>query len=125
MLVVVAPRAGTGDRSKLSSGATQLGERLRRGADHLEILEVDKVHVRRRIKHAKRPIRRERLERSPARELDRENQLIDVARSDMTLHRLNARHELALRHAQCRRLVALSLIHISEPTRRTPISYAV
>src|SRR4051794_5077025 len=64
-----AARARAGDRARGHAVAHHGDERLRRRADDLEVLEVQVVHVRRRVDRSQAAVDRERLEtdvRAPA-----------------------------------------------------------
>src|SRR5664279_5990674 len=52
-------------------------------------------------------------------------QVRDIETERKLLVSMGAEVELGYGRAQHRTTISLSLIHISEPTRRTPISYAV
>ena len=57
-------RAGAGDRARRGGAAGDRHERLGRGADDLEVLEVEEVHVGRRVDRAQPAVDRERLDRA-------------------------------------------------------------
>ena len=63
LLGVGAARAGAGDRAGGDVAAGDGDQRLGRGADDLEVLEVEEVHVRRRVDRAQAAVDRERLDR--------------------------------------------------------------
>jgi hypothetical protein len=56
-----AALAGAGDRPHGDVAVLEAHQDLRRGADHLEVLEVEEEHVGRRVEAADRPVQRQRL----------------------------------------------------------------
>ena len=65
LLGVAAARARAGDRPRRDAAAGDGDQRLGRGADDLEVLEVEEVHVRRRVDRAQPAVDRERRRRRP------------------------------------------------------------
>ncbi len=103
---VAAARAGAGDRARRDVAPRHRHQRLGRCADDLEVLEVQEVHVRRRVDGAQPAVDRERLDRRRRRPALRGHDLEGVAGvhvlDDPGHHRLErlARHvglELRLR----------------------------
>ena len=76
---VAAARARAGDRARRDVAAGDGHERLGRGADDLEVLEVQEVHVRRRVDRAQPAVDRERLDRRRRRPALRGHDLEGVA----------------------------------------------
>ena len=100
-LVVVdrrAARAGAGDRPRRDVAAGDRDQRLGRGADDLEVLEVEEVHVRRRVDGAQAAVDRERLDRHLGRPALAGHDLERVAGVDVLDDAGDVRLELLARH---------------------------
>ena len=74
-----AARPRAGDRARRDAAAVDGQQRLGRGADDLEVLEVEEVHVRRRVDRPQAAVDRERLDRRGRRPALRRDDLEGVA----------------------------------------------
>ena len=81
--VVLAARAGAGDRAGGDVAAVDGQQRLGRGADDLEVLEVEEVHVRARVDVAQPAVDAERLDRGRRGPALRRDHLVGVAGVDV------------------------------------------
>ena len=103
--VVLAARPGAGDRARGDVAAVDRQQRLRRGADDLEVLEVEEVHVRRRVHRAQPAIDAERLDRVLRRPALGRHHLVGVAGADVLDDARDVALELLAAHVGLERRV--------------------
>ena len=125
LLGVAAARAGARDRAGRRAAAGDGHERLGRGADDLEVLEVEEVHVRRRVDRPQAAVDGERVGvdlRGPAL---RGHDLEGVARVDVLDDPGDHRLERLARHV--RRELRLGADAALEPRQRAgePLAHLV
>ena len=102
-LGVVAARARARDRARGDAAARDGQQRLRAGAGDLEVLEVEEVHVRRRVDRAQAAVDRERLDRHRRRPALGRHDLEAVAGVDVLDDPGDHRLELLARHVRLER----------------------
>ena len=88
-LLVGTTRAGAGNRAHGDQAIFQAHQHLRRAADHVEVAEVEEVHIRRRVDATQRAVQinRRRLERD--RHALRDHHLHAVSSENVLLDRLD------------------------------------
>ena len=95
-----AARARAGDRARRDVAAGDGDQRLGRRADELEVVEVEEVHVGRRVDGAQPAVDRERLDRRGRRPALRGHDLEGVARVDVLDDPGHHRLERLARHVR-------------------------
>ena len=114
---VAAARARAGDRPRRGAPAGHGDERLGRGADDLEVLEVEEVHVGRRVDRAQPAVDRERVDVDLGGPALRGDDLERVAGVDVLDDPRDHRLERLARHAG-RELAAPAPAAPCEPRQR-------
>ncbi len=96
LLVVVAAAPGAGDRPHRHLAVFQAHQDLRRGADDLEIAQIEEVHIRRGIEAAQRAVQIQWPRAERDRQALRDHHLHAVAVEDVLLDPLDRRFETGL-----------------------------
>jgi hypothetical protein len=94
------PRPRARDRSAHDRSSLDAHERLRRRTRELESEHPHEEHVRRRVRYAETPVHGKAAARRGEADATRRNDLIDVAREDMLLHRPDDVAEVVVRHVR-------------------------